>query len=303
MKPAEKRNKPLTVKQERFCLEVIQGKSFAKSYVEAGYSDQPSSSVGIRLKASRLRRTPAIAARIEELQEALVENCLMTKQQWLEKMDRMARADVRKIFNPQGDVKPMDEIGEEESELIEGVEVIEQFTKVGDHAEHTGYVKRLKLTSKRQILKDYGEARGWVDDSDQPKGPQRIIIRQWVQHTEEQHVHLIHNPGIIDINGVHDAGAAGAVLGPAGSGTTMDGGTSGGGGTDTNDARAANAGGGRSGEIVPALSVPATSRASTPAVISEAAQLHHDEHGRGDIEHELLLKARRVSVREITGDE
>lgn len=302
MQAVAKRDKPLTVKQERFCLEVIQGKSFAKAYVAAGYSDQPSSSVGIRLKASRLRRTPAIAARIEELQEALVENCLLTKQQWLEKMDRMARADVRKIFNPQGDVKPMDEIGEEEAQLIEGVEVIEQFTKVGDHAEHTGYVKRLKLTSKRQILKDYGEARGWVDDGDQPKGPQRIIIRQWVQHTEEQHVHLHDSGRVIDVNGVHDTGTAGAVLGPAGSGATLDGGASGRGGTDPADASQGSAND-HGAHATRAGAATATLRATPDPAIPAADELHHDQLRERDGEHELLLTPRRVSVREITGHE
>lgn len=121
----------------------------------------------------------------------------MSKQQYLEKLERMALADPRKMFGPQGDVLPIGEISDAEADLIDGIEVIENFTKVGDHPEHTGYTKKLKLASRRQILKDYGEARGWLKQESDEAGPATVFVRRWVKadvYEEAAHANLRQYP-------------------------------------------------------------------------------------------------------------
>lgn len=131
------------------------------------------------------RRKKAVLVEEKRVITALTDGrLLMTKALWLEKLDRMCMADPRKMFDPQGGVLDIHEIPDAEADLIEGIEVVENFAKVGDKAEHVGYVKKIKLTSRRVILKDYGEARGWLEPERQ--GPKTVLVRTW-EAKEEYH--------------------------------------------------------------------------------------------------------------------
>lgn len=310
----------LTAKEERFCIEVVEGKSYTEAYKIAGYADYPTSRTALRQHASRIREKPHVAARIAELQAMLVERCLLTKQEWFERMDRMARADVRKLFTPQGDLLPVNEIGSDEVELITGLEVEESFTKVGDHVEHTGYIKKVKLAPKLQILKEYGEARGWRREEEKTDGPKRLVIREWVRHEEESHVRITDSGAGGD--GVRGGGAATLTVetGAAASRVSVEAGASprsrtdgGDGGTSPEGAglhQSAEAAGrerGRAGhgdrqQSLQAEILPAYTEAADPA----PAQLQHHEHGARHDQHELLVsqhRTRTVRVREIVAEE
>jgi phage terminase small subunit len=313
----------LTAKEERFCIEVVEGKPYTEAYKIAGYADYPTSRTALRQHASRIRAKPHVAARIAELQAMLVERCLLTKQEWFERMDRMARADVRKLFNPQGDLLPVHEIGSDEAELITGLEVEESFTKVEGHAEHTGYIKKVKLASKLQILKEYGEARGWRREEEKTDGPKRLVIREWVRHEEEEH-HVRSTDSRADDDGVRGGGAATLTVetGAAASRVSVEAGASprsrtdgGDGGTSREGAglhQSAEAAGRERGGGVDHASgghvETALSEFHSPATADAARvdQLQHHEHGARHDQHELLVsqhRTRTVRVREIVAEE
>lgn len=187
----------LTAKQEAFAQAVaIKGMNYSDAY-RACYDTKQNSLNSVWNGAWQVRSHSQVSQRIKELQDRKVNRLLKSKQEYLEKLEQMAWADTRSLFNPQGDLKPIDELTEEQADLLEGLEVVEQFDKVktesGDRAEHTGYVKKVKLASKRQILKDYAEARGWSEEK--AEGPAVVVLREYitreVQHGEDRDQRVI----------------------------------------------------------------------------------------------------------------
>lgn len=222
----------LTPKQEKFCREVVKGKSYSEAY-RIAYNTSTERKATVWDAASKVASLSEVTQRIHELQCRLTDRLLMSKEEWLGKLDRMAMADIRKVFDSQGNVLDINAIEQAEADCIEGIEVMENFVKVGDHAEHVGYTKRIKFASKRNILKDYGQARGWMDQDERDNGPKTIIIRKFVAQ-EVQHVH--HHSNGASLDGMRDGGTASATHSAAAGLSTVAAGASGGGGEDRSDA-------------------------------------------------------------------
>ncbi|TKB79292.1 MAG: hypothetical protein E8D42_07795 [Nitrospira sp.] len=182
----------LTAKRERFCQEMMKPKANQSDAYRAAFDTRGMKAATVHSEASRLMRDPQITARIAELRAPAVKRLQLSREQWLKKMGRMAMADVRKIFKPQGDVKEIHEIGDAEADLIESIEVTENFARVAGKAEHIGYVKKLRLTSKRSVLKDIGEAQGWLDrkQSDQPMRQNNSVTVNCFTLSEEEVDHV-----------------------------------------------------------------------------------------------------------------
>lgn len=203
--------KKLTARQERFCIEVVKGKSYSDAF-RIAYNAKNYQSESLWVKASQLRAQDKVRLRIEDLQERLVSRCLMTRQQWLEKADLMCRADVRKIFNAQGDVKEIHELADEEASIIAGIEVEENFAKVGDKTEHVGYIKKIKLVPPDKRIELYGKVRGWLKEEEK-KGDDNSVSIHFYTLPEGDHEKP--NPhGVIDVtpsasDGLDDGGSGG----------------------------------------------------------------------------------------------
>ncbi len=188
--------KKLTPKQERFCLEVVKGKTYSDAY-RIAYNTTTDKQDHVWVQACELHKNPKVALRINELQERMVSRCLMSKQQWLEKLDLMCRADVRKIFNAQGHVKEIHELADEEAAIIAGIEVEENFAKVGDKVEHVGYIKKIKLVTPDKTHMNYGKARGWLKDEEERKGDNNSVTINYF--TLEEGNHVDSTTGIVDV--------------------------------------------------------------------------------------------------------
>lgn len=189
--------KKLTPKQERFCLEVAKGKTYSEAYRIAYTvtSDKPERTW---VHACELAKVEKVQGRIKALQERLVSRCLMSKQQWLERLDMMCRADVRKIFNAQGHVKEIHELADEEVSIIAGIEVEENFAKVGDKVEHVGYIKKIKLVTPDKTHMNYGKARGWLNEGEQKPVEDNSVTINYFTMTQEEHEQL-DTHSVIDI--------------------------------------------------------------------------------------------------------
>lgn len=226
----------LTPKQERFCQEIVKGKSQSDAY-RAAFDAKKMQAKTIHEKASVLMASGKVAARISEIQGPVLAKVRVTREEWLEKMQAFFYSDVRKMFDQFGNPIELPQLGDNEAAMVEGFEFCEDYTKVkksdGDtDAVATGYTKKYKLTPKLKAMLEFGKVMGWYDDDEQPKGPQRIFIRTWVTK-EEQHVH-IHNHGNAGIVGVHDGGGTSQV--PSGAG--VEGGAPAGSGTERHNGSA-----------------------------------------------------------------
>lgn len=82
-------------------------------------------------------------------------------------MRRLFHGDVRKLFDTYGNPIDIPKLGDNEALMIEGFEVVEDFTKVKkneigeEQAECTGYTKKIKYTKPREALEFVGKALGY----------------------------------------------------------------------------------------------------------------------------------------------
>lgn len=82
----------LTAKQEEFCKGIIEGKSQADAYRSA-YNAKNMSDNAIYRESSLLMTRPKIAQRIKELRDQIANDSIMTAQERLELLTRIARGE------------------------------------------------------------------------------------------------------------------------------------------------------------------------------------------------------------------
>lgn len=82
----------LTANQEEFVKGIIEGKSQAEAYRNA-YPKQRSSDKTIWESASKLMKNPKVNARLKELRDKMASPSIMTAQERLELLSRMARGE------------------------------------------------------------------------------------------------------------------------------------------------------------------------------------------------------------------
>ena len=162
----------MTRKQEKFCEEIVKGKSQAEAY-RVAYKPKKMSKKTTIENASRLANSSNVVARVKELLgpvvERAVEKAQFTREQWIEDGLRLYKGDVRKLFDEHGNVKDITSLSDSEADILEGFEIVEDFTKVAkndgtEDAVPTGYTKKIKLTSRKARHEYLGKAMGFYTE-------------------------------------------------------------------------------------------------------------------------------------------
>lgn len=174
--------KKLTAKQEKFCQEIVAGKSQADAY-RAAFQPKRASNKTIHEEASKIAAMPKVGTRISELMLPAIKEVQVTRVEWLKKMESYFYSDVRKMFDEFGNPIEIPQLGDHEAAMVEGFEFVEDYTKVkkgsGEtEAVPTGYTKKYKLTPKLKAMLEFGKVMGWCDGetSAETKPPVNITI-------------------------------------------------------------------------------------------------------------------------------
>lgn len=119
-------------KQEQFCREYVKDLDARAAAVRAGYVP----SGNLRVSVWRLLRNGAVRARIGELQEAATRQAEAESRAeagWVvAELVKIARADPRKFFHPDGTPRKVHELGDEEAAALSGFEPSGEAGKVVD---------------------------------------------------------------------------------------------------------------------------------------------------------------------------
>lgn len=108
----------LTPKQEAFVQEIIKGKSQADAYRSA-YSCKNMSDNAIYREASLLVDSPKISQRIAELREKLTSSTIMTAQERLEELTKIAKSKEESTMDR---IRAMDLMNKMQGEYVQKVE-------------------------------------------------------------------------------------------------------------------------------------------------------------------------------------
>ena len=135
-----------------FVQEMIKnGGNATQAAIVAGYSAKSAKVTG-----SQLLTDPNIAAQIEAARSVAVSKAEaitgVSIERTLRECGRIAYADPRKLFGPDGNPIPIPDLDDDLAAAVASIEHVEEFTGRGADRELTGYTKKIKLWDKNSAI-------------------------------------------------------------------------------------------------------------------------------------------------------
>jgi len=197
---------PLNARQARFAKEYPVDLNATKAAIRAGYSPHTASRIG-----SRLLKNVEIQAAIAAAGQRIEERTEITQDMVVRELARVAFSDGRKLYRPDGSLKPPSEWDDETAAVVSGVETIELFEGAGRDRRHIGHKPKVKRWDKVKALELLGRRFGMFLDRTRDETP-RPPAADLSNVTREQ---LLAIEAILAPPGGHPPGGAGGT-GPAG---------------------------------------------------------------------------------------
>lgn len=154
----------LTDKQYRFCHEYMVDSNATQAAIRAGYSEDTAGSIG-----SENLKKPNISEYIVELREKAQKRAGISVDRILNEYAKVAFFDIRKIYNDDGSLLPIQEIDSESAGAIAGMETYEENEKSGEETFNSGTVRKVKIADKIRALDSLGKHFGIFEKDNQQK--------------------------------------------------------------------------------------------------------------------------------------
>ena len=144
-------------KQRRFAEEYIIDLNATQAAIRAGYSPRTAGAMGFDLL-----KNPEIQAVICKAQDARAERTHITQDRVLQEIARLAFFDPRKLYDEQGNIKPIHELDDDTAACIGGLDVLTT-SRVEDGKEGEPVVvisevtKKFKIWDKNSALEKAGK--------------------------------------------------------------------------------------------------------------------------------------------------
>jgi len=155
----------MTPKQERFVAEYLKDLNATQAAIRAGYA-----TASARQIAAENLSKPDIEAAVAAGKAQQLAACGLSAERVLEELRRIAFSDLRRLFTPDGDLRSVCELSDEEAATLASVEVIIKNAAAGDGQTDTIHkirawdkVRGLELLAKHfGLLTERLEHRGEV---------------------------------------------------------------------------------------------------------------------------------------------
>lgn len=213
---SESRQRKLTPKQELFIIEYAKDFNATQAALRAGYTGACINRTASQLLAktrhlidSRQKQHPErrlsleAAGGVPEPEKPPI-SPIATLEQSLRLVTALAFGDPRKLFDEAGNPKTPSQLTRRQALMLQGFEIEENFTKVGDKAEHTGYTKKYRLWDRTpyiQMLMKFHNAypppRKTVESRDERAGAMawksmpiedRLVLREKIGAVIREHL-------------------------------------------------------------------------------------------------------------------
>jgi phage terminase small subunit len=173
---------------ERFCQEYMVDHNGKQAAIRVGYSPRSA-----HVQASRMLSKANIQARIAELSGKIRESTMITAERALEEYAKIGflQLDVRKLFDEQGNLIPIQDLDDAAAAQIAGVEVSE----IVSEQLGTKEAPRVVLTRIRKIrLHPIGEKKAALDSMARHLGMFKDTVRLEVNPIRELMDYIANNP-------------------------------------------------------------------------------------------------------------
>ena len=140
----------MTAKHALFVAEYMKDLNATQAAIRAGYSKKTANREGSRLMSNADIKQAIQAGAAKRLRAAD-----LTAERVLEEMRRLAFSDVRRVFDANGDLRPIHELSDDEAATIASIEVVKKNLAAGDN--HTDTVHKIKVWDKPKSLEMLGK--------------------------------------------------------------------------------------------------------------------------------------------------
>jgi phage terminase small subunit len=188
----------LTDKQQRFVEEYLVDLNATQAAIRAGYSEKTAGKIGYE----NLQK-PEIIAALAVGRQNLVDRTRISQDRVLKELGRLAFLDIRKAFDDEGRLRPVQDLDDDTAAGIAGLEVVvEKLRNKGDSATETR-THKIKLADKKGALDSLARHLGMFNDKIEHSGgldiihykahDQKIIDRYNARRAGEQEPPTIEN--------------------------------------------------------------------------------------------------------------
>lgn len=140
----------MTPKHALFVAEYLKDLNATQAAIRSGYSKKTA-----RQQASDLLTNPAIETAIQAGLAKRLQKAELTADRVLEEMRRLAFADIRRLFDEHGDLKPLHTLSAEDAAAIASIEVVKKNLAAGDN--HVDIIHKVKAWDKTKALDMLGK--------------------------------------------------------------------------------------------------------------------------------------------------
>ena len=170
--------KKLTAKEQRFCEEYLIDLNGTQAAIRAGYSEKSAKEI-----ASQNFTKLHIQAYIESKQKELFLQIGISQERILKEYAAIAFADIRKLFDADGRLLPIQQIPDDIAKVLASVEVDELWGFDKEGKVRIGDTKKIKLIDKLGALNSLAKYFGMITEKVEVAGKGGGPIQTEVKHT------------------------------------------------------------------------------------------------------------------------
>lgn len=155
----------LTPGQERFAQEVAKGKSQSAAYRSAYPRSRKWKDKSVWERSSALAAKVKVASRIKELKERVADKALVSVEQTLREIARLAFFDIRKLVQDDGAPVPLQDLDDDTAAAISGLDI----ARVGNADIGVGEVLKFRIADKNAALEKLAKHLGLYETDNRQK--------------------------------------------------------------------------------------------------------------------------------------
>lgn len=160
---------PLTPKQERFAVEYFKTGNASEAYRRA-YDAEDMAPATINVRASELLNSSKVAVRLKQFRDEAAAGALMTKTDVLIEAMRLARFDIRRLYDDGGAPIPIHKLDADTAAAVQAVDIAEIFEHKDGIRKFVGYTKKYKVADKNAALEKLFKHFGLYEKDNDQKG-------------------------------------------------------------------------------------------------------------------------------------
>ena len=149
-------NSDLNQRQQKFAAEYVKSGNATRAAIKAGYSVDTAYA-----QSHKLLKHVGIAAKIQRIRDASLRRIEVSNDRVVQEIARIAFSDVRRLFDEDGQLKPVKDWSDEDAAAVKSIQVVRRPGVGKDEPDE--YVHKIMLWDKPTALQKLGDHMGMFE--------------------------------------------------------------------------------------------------------------------------------------------